>query len=82
LESFGPLIKHAVVPGSILCDSVRRTAIRAHRACLKAQFPESFAGRSQNYKERRGELDAMLDRYGKDDVTYEDFLVKLFNVSP
>ena len=79
MSDFGPLKKGMVIPQEILGDTVRKTAINAHRLCLKHHFAH-HVGQAQNYTDRATEMKTILSRHIDAESTFQDYLFALFGI--
>ena len=69
-----------VITESLLAQTVRQTAVNAHRASIRAQFPTTFMGKAQNFKDRLDELAMLSHRHCMPNASYEDYLLSLFDL--
>lgn len=81
MDIFGPLGRQALIPASALAETVRRTAIEAHRAAIRSQFSQGFMENSQNYADRRSELHTAIKRHTTPNATFESFLHSIYGLA-
>jgi hypothetical protein len=71
-----------VITESLLAQTVRQTAIHAHRASIQAQLPTKFMGKAQNFKDRLDELATLSHRHCMPNASYAEYLFSLFDIDP